>query len=144
MGVIVDTSVFINLERASEKVRDADLGQLLSAILTPSLDADEEVAISAITASELLHGVHRAASALRARRDAYVESVLGAIPVIEFDLYTARVHARLWADLSASGRDIGAHDRLVAATAIGLGWKVATGNLRHFDRVPGLEVVAVA
>jgi hypothetical protein len=30
-------------------------------------------------------------------------------------------------------RDIGARDRLVAATAITAGWRVGTANLWHFD-----------
>jgi tRNA(fMet)-specific endonuclease VapC len=44
----------------------------------------------------------------------------------------------------AAGADIGAHDRIVAATAITAGWKVATANARHFDGVPGLDVIPVA
>jgi predicted nucleic acid-binding protein len=47
----------------------------------------------------------------------------------------------LWAELVASGEDIGPHDRLVAATAIASGWRVATANVRHFERVVGLQIV---
>ena len=94
----------------------------------------------AITASELLHGVHRASAEHRGRREAFVEAVLAAFPVIAFDLLVARVHARLWAGLASAGSDVGAHDRLVAATAIAAGWRVASANTRHFGRIPGLEV----
>jgi tRNA(fMet)-specific endonuclease VapC len=51
------------------------------------------------------------------------------------------VHARLWAHLASVGEDVGAHDRLVAATAIGADSRVATVNVRHFDWVPGLDVL---
>ncbi|MGQ0625493.1 MAG: PIN domain-containing protein [Sporichthyaceae bacterium] len=93
--------------------------------------------------SELLHGVHRATSRHRARREAFVEAVLAAFPPLPFDVLCARAHARLWAKLASSGADVGAHDRLVAATAIAAGWRVGTANLRHFERIRGLDVVAI-
>jgi predicted nucleic acid-binding protein len=97
--------------------------------------------MSAVTASELLHGVHRAATAeQRARREAYVGLVLRTVPVVPFDMAVARVHARLWAELAVAGQSIGAHDLLIAATAIARGWGLVTHNRREFDRIPGLEV----
>lgn len=97
--------------------------------------------MAAITASELLHGVHRASQPNRARREAFVETLLEAFPPIPFDLLAARVHARIWSDLAVAGTDIGAQDRLVAATAIAIGWRVATSNLKHYERVDSLTVV---
>jgi len=54
----------------------------------------------------------------------------------------ARVHARLWADLAAAGQLIGPHDLILAATALALGWSVATYNAHEFTRVPGRVVHA--
>lgn len=142
MGAVVDTTVFVDLERGARRVA-TDPGVLIGERLEQCLGPDEEVAIAAITASELLHGVHRATREHRARREAFVEAVLSVVPVLDFDLLAARAHARLWADLTAAGVDVGAHDRLVAATAISVGWRVATANVRHFDRIPGLDVVEV-
>jgi len=85
--------------------------------------------------------VHRAIAERRPRREALVEAVLDAFPTIPFDLRSARVHARLWADLAAAGRDIGPHDRLIAATALTHGWCVVTSDVRHFRQVYGLDVV---
>jgi predicted nucleic acid-binding protein len=73
-----------------------------------------------------------------------VEGVLAALPLLPYDLLVARVHARVWAALAEAGADVGAHDRIVAATAIAAGWRVGTANLRHFGRVPGLDVVALS
>ncbi len=112
--------------------------------LTSQLGATEETGIAAITASELLHSVHRATPDHRPRREAFVEAVLAAFPPIPFDLLSARAHARLWAELAAAGIGIGAHDRIVAATAIATGWKVATASVRHFDRIQGLSVMPVS
>jgi tRNA(fMet)-specific endonuclease VapC len=125
VGTIVDTSVLIQREREG---------------LPAVAGFGEDTAIAAITASELLHGVHRADVASRARREARVESVLRGLPVIPFDLAVARVHARLWAELASAGTMIGAHDLEVAATAMFLGWDVATHNAREFRRVAGLTV----
>jgi tRNA(fMet)-specific endonuclease VapC len=111
--------------------------------LEERLGPGEEVGIATITASELLHGVHRASSEHRVKREAFLEAVLAAFPPIPFDLLCARSHARLWADLVVSGADIGPHDRVVAATAIAVGWRVGTANVREFQRIAGLEVVEV-
>jgi tRNA(fMet)-specific endonuclease VapC len=110
--------------------------------LVRELGEYEEVGIAAITASELLHGVHRASVAHRGRREAFVEAVLEAFPPLPFDLRCARAHARIWAELAVAGTDIGPHDRMVAATAVASGWRVATTNVRHFQSIPGLAVVS--
>lgn len=97
--------------------------------------------IAAVTASELLHGCHCAADAgVRARRFAFVEAILGLIPVLPFGLMEARRHAELWAELTARGELIGAHDLLISATALARGHALITLNQRDFTRVPGLEL----
>jgi tRNA(fMet)-specific endonuclease VapC len=143
MGTLLDTTVFIELERAVRSMPGVSSMDEGSKRLEKQLGPTEEVGIAAITASELLHGVHRATPEHRARRAAFVEAVLAAFPPLAFDLLAARTHARLWAGLASAGVDVGAHDRLVAATAITAGWRVATANVRHFERVPGLDVVVM-
>jgi tRNA(fMet)-specific endonuclease VapC len=131
VGVILDTSVLIAAER-----RQVSLLRLLTGL------GDAPVAISAVTASELLHGCHRAPdAAVRLRRGAFVEAVLRDLPVMPFDIHTARRHAELWAILAKAGRLIGAHDMLIAATALSAGYGVASLNRREFQRVPGLQLV---
>jgi tRNA(fMet)-specific endonuclease VapC len=143
VGTLLDTTVFIDLERAVRRQPPASAIAAVGARLEEQLGPDEQVGIAAITAAELLHGVHRATPEHRARREAFVEAVLAAFPPLPFGLLTARAHARIWAELSAAGQDVGAHDRLVAATAITAGWRVGTANLRHFDRIAGLDILAV-
>ena len=97
--------------------------------------------MASISASELLVGVLNARSEEhRARRERYVEALLAAIPVIPFDLETARIHAHLVVDLLGRGLSVGANDVLIAATALSGGHVVVTRNKRHFDRIPGLAV----
>lgn len=144
MGTVLDTTVFIAFERATRGTAAEHAMRTVSMRLEEHLGANDEVAVASITASELLHGVHRASDEHRARREAFVEAVLAAFPSLPFDLLAARTHARMWASLTASGTDVGAHDRIVAATAVSVGWRVGTANTRHFERVPGLSVTPIA
>jgi tRNA(fMet)-specific endonuclease VapC len=141
MGTVLDTTVFIELERALRKLPAADAMRELGRQLEKQLGENEDVGIAAITASEMLHGVHRATEEHRGRREAFVEAVLSAFPTLPFDLLVARTHARLWASLVSSGSEVGAHDRLIAATAMAAGWRVGTANMRHFERIAGLDTM---
>lgn len=143
MGTLLDTTVFIDLERAVRRLPPRSAMAEVSGRLEEQLGPDEEVGIATITASELLHGVHRATPEHRVRREAFVEAVLDAFPPLPFNLLAARTHARIWAGLAAAGQDVGAHDRLVAATAITAGWRVGTANRRHFDRIDGLDILTI-
>jgi len=130
MGVLIDSSVLIHFERAGTDVAEHTQGR-----------EEEDTFLSVVSASELLHGVHRASSAkTRAKRLAFVEAVLAAIPVLDIDLATARSHAELWSELARSGKMIGIHDSWLAATCLAHGLRLATSNIREFKRVPGLEV----
>lgn len=97
--------------------------------------------LAAITVAELWHGLERATGKYKARRQAYIETVLATFPVIPYTDLTARIHARLWATLESSGKMIGYHDLIVAATAIERGSAVASFNLRHFSAIKGLKVI---
>jgi tRNA(fMet)-specific endonuclease VapC len=130
VAFIVDTSVLIDAERGGEALEQ--------------LPDDEPHLISVVTVSELLHGVHRAVDPLhRLRRQAFTEHVLAVFEPASITLEIARVHAEIDARLADIGKSIDAHDLWIAATALMHGVTVATRNARHFERVPGLEVLAV-
>lgn len=130
MGVLVDTSVLIGAARGR-----IDLEAHIRS------REDEEFFLCVITASELLHGVHRALDAnVRARRSAWVEGILSRFPMLQIDIPIARAHATIWAELSSQGNMIGPHDLWLAATCIAHGLTIVTENVREFVRVPGLNV----
>jgi tRNA(fMet)-specific endonuclease VapC len=81
----------------------------------------------------------RATPAARARA---LERPLAAIPVAPFDREMALEAGRISGRLLDAGTPIDDVDCMVAATAIVLGDRVVTRNRRHFERVPGLRVVA--
>ena len=127
MSVVVDTSVLIGLERRGLKL--------------DYLSLDEPITLSAISVSEMLVGAYR--SDTQRRRDmkaAFLELILERVDVLPFDAAAARVHAEITAWLISRGQRIGAHDALIAATAMARGYAVLTDNLRDFGRVPGLDV----
>jgi tRNA(fMet)-specific endonuclease VapC len=131
MGTLIDSSVLIAWERNQLNLED----QLADS-------ADEDFGVSAITASELLHGVHRASTpAQRRRREAFVEGLLSRIPIVAFDAVTARIHARISAELAAQGTAVGPHDLIIAATAITQGYALATRDERSFPKISGLNLL---
>jgi predicted nucleic acid-binding protein len=79
VGTVLDTTVFVEFERATRALPAEHAMQTVGERLVDRLGSDEEVAIAIITASELLHAVHRATEEHRARREAFVAAVLGRI-----------------------------------------------------------------
>ena len=131
MGLILDSSLLIADER----------GQFtLSAWLRAR--PPETVAVSSITISELWFGIEAETQAARARRRRrWLERICRRLEVVPLDAAVARVHARLWAQLSATGQMIGPHDLIVAATATHRRWSLATFNAEEFRHIRGLDVV---
>lgn len=130
MAVLIDASILIEYERGR-----LDLERHLSQ------RQQEEFFLSVVTASELLHGVHRAVQPeVRARRSAFAEALLERFPLLPIDLATARAHAQVWAELAAAGQMIGPNDLWLAATGLAHGLTMVTANIRELARVPGLAV----
>jgi tRNA(fMet)-specific endonuclease VapC len=131
MGALIDSSILIAAERGTLDLAAVERDY-----------SEVEFALSVITASELLHGVHRAdTEARRTRREAWVETILSRFPIISFDMLCARAHARLCSQLVSQGLCVGAHDLLIAATAIARGMELVTRDERSFARIPGLSIV---
>jgi predicted nucleic acid-binding protein len=127
---MIDTNVLIEAERTQ------------AAINLSGCEPSEAVYVSVVTVSELLVGVHRAdTEERRNRRSAFVEAIISGVSVLEFTVPVARLHAELFADLSAKGKMIGAHDLLIAATARFHDLSVLTDNVDEFSRVAGLRVI---
>jgi tRNA(fMet)-specific endonuclease VapC len=69
-----------------------------------------------------------------------VEKVSELFPIYPFDLTAVRIYAETWARLLAPGLQVGAHDLMIAATALSLGFAVVSADKRHFDKIEGLEL----
>jgi tRNA(fMet)-specific endonuclease VapC len=107
------------------------------------VESDDELAIAAITAAELLHGALGSDLAYRTRRLAHVEEVVRRVPIEDYDLDVARSHADLLDWTRRTGRPRGAHDLIIGATAAARYRTVLTRDTTRFDDLPGVLVRVV-
>jgi len=130
MAIILDADVIIRGEKGA-----FDLESWVSS------RTDDQFEIAAITVAELWQGVERATGARKDTRKKYLSAVLESLPIVPYTEQTAYEHARIWAELEASGKMIGYYDLIVGATALERGSEVATFNKRHFSQIRGLSII---
>jgi predicted nucleic acid-binding protein len=137
MGIVLDSSVLIAAERAGLNSKQA-----FNAILRKT--GNEEVAISVITLLELAHGAVRANTPERKqKRERILQELLAAVPIYPITASIALRAGQIDGQSQASGIRIPIADLLIGATALELGYSVATENFRHFKQIPGLSIIPV-
>lgn len=127
---ILDTSTLLLLARIDEN--------------TDTLPA--EPLITAITLAELSVGPLVAADDdERAARQAHLQQAEADFEPIPFDAAAARSFGQVAASLRRGGRkpSARAYDAMIAAVAVSRGLPVHTCNPSDFDKIDGLEVIAV-
>jgi tRNA(fMet)-specific endonuclease VapC len=130
--VILDTGTLIAIERGKLDV-DAVLGS-------------DDAAIASVTAMELLVGVERADEARKQARSVRVEAVLASLPIEDYTLGVARIHARLAVEAMSKGKQRSAYDLMIAATAAATNRiLITTDGQAGFDQLAGVrsEVIRV-
>jgi tRNA(fMet)-specific endonuclease VapC len=125
--LLLDTNVLIEAERTS-----IDLDALIA--------DDDEPAVAAITIAELGVGVEMATGRRRRARSEFLDDLIDNLPIIQYDLGVARAHTDLLVAVRALGRPRGAHDLIIAATALATGRIVVSSDRHGFDDLPGVEV----
>jgi predicted nucleic acid-binding protein len=137
LGLILDSSVAIEAER-----RRLNAGSLLRKIFAEIGEC--KIALCAITVAELAHGIHRATTTERRQmRRAFLDDLRAAVPVYPNTATTAELVGRIGAEAAQRGAVIPIDDLLIGACALEVGFGVATLNLRHFGKIPGLTVVSI-
>ena len=94
---------------------------------------------SAIVIGELYKGAFRSHDRDRHLRN-IDQRVLPALTVLPYDTGVAREFGAIRARLEERGELLPDADLQIAATAVRHGLTLVTGNLRHFARVPGLDL----
>src|SRR5881394_1521283 len=107
MAIVLDADVVIRGEKGT-----FDLKSWVKA------RPNDRFEIAAITVAELWHGVERATGTHKVTRQRYLDALLNFLPIIPYTEQTAYEHARIWAELEASGKMIGFYDLIVGATAL--------------------------
>lgn len=126
--LLLDTTFLIDAERGA-----LDLDRVIG--------DDDDVAIAAVTVAELLVGVRLATGRRATRREALVQEVVEGLPVVDYDLVVAAAHAELLAQLRRAGTPRGAHDLLIAATAVATGRSIVTADTSAFADLEGARVI---
>lgn len=112
LGLILDTSVLVAAER-----RGLSVDQLLEEVLGKV--GEVEIAVSAITVAELVHGLHRAQDELmRQRRRSFIDELKRAVPVHPITAKTSEIIGKIGAEQAAKGLKIPFDDLLIGASAL--------------------------
>jgi tRNA(fMet)-specific endonuclease VapC len=137
MGVILDSSILIAGER-----REDSVSEVLERV--EAVCGKTAAALSIVTAVELTHGIYRARTdSDRKRRESFAEELFRVVAVHPLTLDVARLAGRIHGEQTGQGIDIDFPDLLIGATALYLGFDVATLNVRRFQAIPGLNVVTL-
>jgi predicted nucleic acid-binding protein len=134
MGVIVDTSIWIDVERG--KLAPGDVA---------AVTGDEPVYLAPPVLAELQYGVQRAATPAQRQKRAAAFARIRRKPCLIVDGATGETFGRLAADLDAAGRphEYRVQDLWLAALAVQHGLRILTRNTKGFAGVPGVQVVAM-
>lgn len=125
--ICLDTNILIAHKRA--KIADKD-----KTVLYRLATQGYRFAVSSITVYELLRGDNQ-------DEDRYWKTMFANMEILPFDSACAEQAAKIYKNLKQKGQLIEAEDLLIGATALHHRLKLATGNLRHFERIEGLVLL---
>jgi len=134
LGVIIDTSIWIEVERG--RLAPADVA---------ALTGSEPVYLAPPVLAELEYGVQRARTADQRQRRAAAVARIRKKPCLAIDADTGLTFGRLAADLDTAGRPSThrVQDLWLAALAVQHNLKVLTQNQKDFLGIPGLTVLSI-
>ncbi len=126
MRLLLDTDTVSYALRGHGRVEERLLGH------RPS-----EIGVSAITVAELRFGAHKRGSR---KLHQLIDSFLAPVVQVPFDSRAADRYGELAAELQRRGKGIEMAGAMIAAHALEIGVTLVTHNVRHFDRIEGLEI----
>ena len=100
----------------------------------------EQQFTSSITLGELLYGAYRLPTRKSSLLEKLEKTLLPNLPILPFDVAAARQYGEMRAKLERNGIVLGDADIRIGAIALSRGLTVVTGNIQHFQRIPGLSV----
>lgn len=129
--LILDTGVLVASERGRKRLADV-------------VTADDDIVIAAITVAEFRAGIELADDRHRSARAEFLVNILETLPVETYDVATAEAHGRLLAYVHRGGAKRGAHDLIIAATAVATKRIVlTTDRTARFSDLPGVDCLEV-
>lgn len=132
---MLDSTAAVAAERQGKNAR-----QLLESVAREI--GDDSIAVSVLTVLELVHGSTRANTPERGeRRQRFLDELLTGVPIQPVTVPIALRAGQIDCQSQAKGVRIPLLDLLIGASALELGYGVGTANVRHFQLIPGLNVV---
>ncbi len=123
--ILLDTTYLIDAERSGSG-------------LDETIDDEDDVAIAAVSVAELRVGALLTSGKRRESRLAFVDDVIQSIPIVNYDLEVADSHAELLVAVRSQGKPRGAHDLIIAATALATDRLIVTADQAAFVDLPGI------
>ena len=132
---MLDSTAAVAAERRGKNAR-----QLLETVTLET--GDEGIAVSVVTVLELAHGITRAdTTERRERRQRFLDQLLTGVPIQPVTVPIALRAGQIDGQSQTRGVRIPLSDLLIGASALELGYGVGTANVRHFQLIPGLNVI---
>ena len=134
MGVIVDTSVWIDVERKA-----------LTHVEVSERVENDAVFLAPQVVAELQYGVERASTPEQRNRRSSALAKIRRKPCLIVDRTTGEIFGQIAAQLDRTGAPAThrTHDLWIAALAIQHGYRILTRNAKDFQDIPGLDVVVM-
>lgn len=96
-------------------------------------------AISVVSYGELLYGCHK--SQRMHENLAKVRHLAELYPVLEVTRPVMECFGELKASLSSAGTLVDDFDLLIGCTALTMNYSIVTNNIKHYQKIPGLNVI---
>jgi predicted nucleic acid-binding protein len=131
--VIIDTDVLVDMLRGVEKAISfiAELekkGFVLSTTI--------------INAFELYYGAYK--SKKKQQNLIATKKLMKRLIVLKMGLKSAEKAGQIQAELEPEGRLIGIRDIMIGAIAVTRGYALVTKNIEHFEKIKGLNIIAIS
>ena len=128
---LLDSDILINL------IRRAPSTMLIARLASVP---PEQQFTSSVTLGELVYGAYKLPAHTDELLQQLEESLLPNLPVLPFDSAAAQYYGEVRAELERRGMPLGDADLRIGCIALAHGLTMVTGNVRHFERIPGLTV----
>jgi len=128
--VVIDTDILIDLLRNMRKIVDFIDGMERKGCL---------LSTTIINAFELYHGAYK--SKKRAENLVSTKRLLERLIILKMSLRSAENAGRVYAELEMKGQPIGLRDAIIGAIALTGGYALATRNVEHLQKIPGLTLI---
>ncbi|MBS7643242.1 type II toxin-antitoxin system VapC family toxin [Candidatus Bathyarchaeota archaeon] len=128
--VVIDTDILIDLLR-NVKITVNFLSEIerKGVLLSTTI----------INAFELFHGAYK--SKKREENLLAIRKLIDRLIIVRMGLKSAETAGRIYADLEAKGQPIGLRDAILGAITLSKGYALATRNVEHLKKIPGLTLI---